>query len=358
MKKRYRLAALILVLAFLLCACTQSAPPPASEPAGSEPAESEPAGSSSVEPSLSEAAQKYPSEQVITWYAQAAGDMTDTIARILIPYLSEELGQSIVVENLGGAGGMNQMNPVMANPADGYSIASLAVAFLCMTPYSSDCTYDYTDFEMLYSVFSQPQTMVVRADAPYDTFEEWAEYVKANPGKFRFGVSGASTVHNLCLQGLKLESGLDYDVIYYSSGPETTAALLGGHIEGMVNGHSAVLPNVESGDFKIIAFTTEDKPENMQDIPSLADLGYESRGVAFQGICIKAGTDPDVVAKLKAAFDKVFANPEVIEQLKTANVWIEGTFMESAEFTEVVKSTYEWYGDVLNETGLMEQLYG
>lgn len=352
MKKKFRFAALLLALVFALCACSN----PAQDP--TEPTSDPPTGTPSSAPALSDAAEKYPSEQVITWYAQDAGNVTDTIARILIPYLSEELGQTVVVENLGGAGGMNQMNPVMAAPADGYSIASLAVAFLCMTPFSPDCSYDYTDFEMLYSVFSQPQCMVVRADAPYDTFEEWVEYVKENPGQFRFGVSGASTVHNLCLQGLKLESGLDYDVIYYTSAAETTAGLLGGHIEGLVNGYSDCTANIESGDFKLIVFTTEDKVPGLEDIPSLKELGYESRGVAFQGICIKAGTDPDVVAKLKAAFDAVFANPEVIEQLKTANVWYEGTFQESEEFTQTVKSTYEFYEDVLNETGLMEQLYG
>lgn len=358
MKKKLRLSALLLALVFTLCACT-SGPAATTEP----PAQNTPGSSDATEPptagdSISEAASKYPSEQVITWYAQDAGNITDTIARILIPYLSEELGQTIVVENLGGAGGMNELNPVMANPADGYSIASLAVAFLCMTPFSQDCTYDYTDFEMLYSVFSQPQTMVVRSDAPYNTFEEWKDYVTANPGQFRFGVSGASTVHNLCLQGLKIESGLDYDVIYYSSTAETVSGLLGGHIEGMVSGYNENLANVESGDFKIIAFTTEDKADGCEDIPSLKELGYDSRGVAFQGICIKGGTDPDVVAKLKAAFDAVFANPEVIDQLKAVNAWYEGTFKESAEFTETVKSAYEFYEQVLTETGLMEQLYG
>lgn len=305
-----------------------------------------------------DAASKYPSEQVITWYTQNAGNVADTIARILIPYLEKELGQTIVVENLGGAGGMNQMNPMLANDANGYSFASLGVAFLCLTPFSQDCTYDYTNFDMICNFFSQPQAVFVSADAPYNTFEEWADYVKNNPGEFTVGTPGASTVHNIAMQGLKLETGLDYDVIYYTTAEEAFAALMGGHINAYVSGFNEGLSGVESGDFKVLAFTTETKAEGYEDIPSFADLGYESRGVAFQGVVIEAGTDPEIAAKIKAAFEAVLTNPEAIEQLKTAKCWYEGTVQYSEQFTETVKSTYEWYEKVLTDTGLMEELYG
>ena len=306
----------------------------------------------------SEAAKRYPSEKVITWYVQDAGNVTDTIARIVAPALSKELGQNVVIENAGGAGGMNELMPVLAADADGYSIASLAVAFLCLTPFSKDCTYDYTDFEMLYNVFSQPQVLVVSADAPYNTFEEWVDYVGENPGKFRAGVPGASSVHNMCLQGLKLESGLDYNVINYNNAAETVAALLGKHIEGLVLGYSECMAGIDNGAFKILAFTTDTKYPEYEQIPTLEELGYASKGVAFQGICIKAGTDPEIAAKLKAAFDNVFADPEVIEALTNANAWVDGTFREGEEFKEMVKSAYEFYEKVLTETGLMEQIYG
>ena len=73
---------------------------------------------------------------------------------------------------------------------------------------------------------------------------------------------------------------------------------------------------------------------------------------------MKAGTDPEVTAKLKSAFEKVFNDPEVIEALTNANAWVDGTFQNGEEFTETVKSAYEFYEKVLTETGLMEQIYG
>lgn len=349
MKKNLRWTALFVACVMLFSACGAGATSSAST-SSAAPA-SAPAGES-------QAVAKYPSEQVITWYVQDAGNVTDTIARIVGPALGEELGQTVVIENAGGAGGMNELNPVLAADANGYSIASLAVAFLCLTPFSADCAYDYTNFEMLYNIFSQPQVLVVSADAPYNTFEEWKAYVEENPGTFRFGVPGASTVHNLCLQGLKLETELDYSVINYSTAAEVVAALMGGHIEGLVLGYSECMTGIENGDFKILAFTTQTKDGAYPDVPSLTELGYTSKGVAFQGVCMKAGTDPAITAKLKTAFDKVFADPEVIEQLKAADAWVDGTFQEGEEFTQTVKDTYEFYEDVLTQTGLMEQLYG
>lgn len=365
MKRISKLTALVLASAMLMAACSSSSPAPSagegdktSDNTSQSEASAQSEAAAPSQEASSGAADKYPSEKVISWYVQDAGNITDIIARIVGPALSKELGQTVIIENAGGAGGMNELNPVLAADADGYTLASLAVAFLCMTPFSSDCNYDYTDFQMLYNVFSQPQVMVVSANAPYDTFDEWKAYVAEHPGEFRFGVPGASTVHNMCLQGLKQESGLDYNVINYGTASEVVAALMGNHIEGLVLGYSECLSGIDSGDFKIIAFTTETKQEDYKDIPSLAELGYKSRGVAFQGICIKAGTDPEVVAKLTAAMDKVFADPEVIEALKGSNAWVEGTFQTGEQFTETVKSTYEFYEEVLTETGLMEQLYG
>jgi len=199
--------------------------------------------------------------------------------------------------------------------------------------------------------------MVVNADAPYNTFDEWKAYVEENPGTFRVGVPGASSVHNLCMMGLKVETGLDYNTISYPKAEEISAALMGGHIEGAVLGFSELKSGIDSGDFKLIVFTTDNKAEGYEEIASLAELGYEATGVSFQGICIKAGTDPDVVAKMKAAFDKVFADPEVIEQLKKANIWYEGTLEGSEAFTQRVINTYDYYEKVLTETGLMQELY-
>lgn len=345
-----KFAAIVLALAMLLAlsACGKQ------ETSSNSSNNDAPQGSDTV------ATTSYPSEKVITWYTQAAGSASDVIARIVGPKLGDILGQTIVYENLGGAGGMNMLMPVYNNDADGYSISSLTVAALCMTPYSQDCPFDYNDFSMLYCVQQQPQALVVSASAPYSTFEEFVEYINANPNTVRLGAPGASSIHYMALAGLQLESGLPFSVVSFDDAATLNAALLGGHIEGLALGYSEVSQYVESGDFKILCFTTnhEYKPAGCEDIPTLAELGYDAMGVAFQGICIKAGTDPEVYEILTDAFDQVFADPDIIAQLTEANIWIEGTFTGDEAFTKIVADGYEYVGKVLNETGLMEQLYG
>lgn len=359
MKKLFALL-LAAVMVFSLCACgseaaVQESAAPAEESAA--PAEE---SAAPAEATMSEAAQKYPSEKVITWYTQAAGSASDVIARIVGPKLGEILGQDVVYENLGGAGGMNMLNPVYNNPADGYSIASLTVPALCMTPFSPDCPFTYEDFSPLYCVQKQPQCLTVRADAPYDTIEEFIEYIEANPNTVRLGSPGASSVHYIALAGWQLETGLPFSVVAYDDAPTLNAALLGGHIEGLALGYSEIAQYVDSGDFKILCFTThyEQKPAGYEDLPTFGELGYESMGVAFQGICIKAGTDPDIYKKITDAFDQVFADPDIIAQLTEANIWIEGTFEGPEEFTQTIIDDCNYYKEVLTETGLMEELYG
>ncbi|MCI7742721.1 MAG: tripartite tricarboxylate transporter substrate binding protein [Clostridiales bacterium] len=347
---------LSLVMLLSLCACGSGAAQPA--PTAQEPAASDSAAA--PEAGISEAAQKYPSEKVITWYTQAAGSASDVIARIIGPKLGEILGQNVVYENLGGAGGMNMLMPVYNNPADGYSIASLTVPALCMTPFSPDCPYTYEDFSPLYCVQKQPQCLTVRADAPYTTIEEFIQYIQDHPDTVRLGSPGASSVHYMALAGWQLETGLPFSVVAYDDAPTLNAALLGGHIEGLALGYSEIAQYVNSGDFRILCFTThhEQKPAGYEDIPTFAELGYSAMGVAFQGICIKAGTDPDVYNILTDAFEQVFADPEIIAQLTEANIWIEGTFEGPEAFTQTIINDYNYYEKVLNETGLMQELYG
>ena len=351
--KRFMALALALCMTLALSACSSKTETPAA---------TTPAATTSTPAATSTPAKttNYPSEKVITWYTQAAGSASDVIARILGPHLEEILGQTIVYENLGGAGGMNMLMPVYNNPAEGYSIASLTVPALCMTPFSPDCPYTYEDFDALYCVQKQPQCFTVRADAPYDTFEEWVEYVKAHPDTVRMGSPGVSSVHYMALAGLQLETGLPFSVVAYDDAPSLNAALLGGHIEGLALGYSEMKQYVDSGDFKILCFTThhESKPAGYEDLPTFAELGYEAMGVAFQGICMKAGTDPEVRQIVIDAFDQVFADPEVIQELTNASIWIEGTFDGPEGFSQSIIDDYNYYEKVLTETGLMEELYG
>ena len=121
-------------------------------------------------------------------------------------------------------------------------------------------------------------------------------------------------------------------------------------------GFSEFCAHFYTGEFKIICYTTNFKNPDYPDYPTLEELGYEARGIPFQGLCIKAGADPDVVAKLNAAIDKILADESVIEQLKAADSWVEGTCYGGEEFAQTVKNAYDYYDELLVSTGLIDEL--
>lgn len=343
-----RISALVLTLTMLLgmCACS-------SQPAQQETPVTSGASDTSE---ISEAAQNFPSEP-ITIYMQGAGSGSDIAGRIVGKYLAEELGTTALYENLGGAGGLNELNPVYDGEADGLKIALVAPAFLCITPITtSACRYTYEDFESLGCLYENPCVIAVAKDAPYDTFEEWQAYVEENPGQFRFAVPGIATIHNLALAHLKLESELEYDCIVYDGAADMIAALLGGHVEGLALSYLEVSSYLESGDLKVIAFTTQGKEPGCEEIPTLKELGYEAMALSFQGLAIKTGTDPDIVAKLKTAVEAVLVNEDFIAEMKAANAWYEGTATDGAGLDEKFSAGYDYYLEVLTETGLLESV--
>lgn len=367
--KRFLSVLLAAAMIFCLCACgateantnekpaeSQTQPQTQSNEPANEPAAEPAEATGEQEPAISEAAKNYPSGP-ITWYAQGAGDASDMAARIIGEKLAEKLGATIVFENVPGAGGMNAANPVYDAEADGLHILGLTVPMLCLTPIiNSSCRYTYEDFDPLYCIFEQPQVMVVGANEPYDTFEEWYAYVEEHPGEFIFSTNSISSVFNLCLQHLKVETGLDFDTVAYDSGSEAIAAVLGGHVNGIALGLANLRQYIDSGDVKLICYTSEAKSVLYPDTPTLKELGYSAHSIPFQGIAIKAGTDPDVREILYTALDEVMNDPEVIQQLTDAGCWYEGTCYGSEQFTQAIKNHYDYYKDVLESTGLIDQL--
>ncbi len=301
----------------------------------------------------------YPNDSVITWYTMGVGSVSDTLARIIAPKLGENLGQTIIIENAGGAGGMNMTNPVFLAEADGYTICSATGASMLLSTHNSKCIYTIDDFIFLASLLSQPQCIAVAADAPFDTFEGFLDYIKANPGTVKIGCNGASTIPNIVTRALIYETGLDFATVQYDSEAEAIAAVLGGHILGTCLGVSTVKANLDAGTMKMIVYTTPDvKTPGYEDVPTLKSLGYYATGIrGAQGLAIKAGTPENRVKMISDALEKTLKDPEIIEQLKAANLWYEGGIMYYEEYNKVMRENYVYMNDVLTKTGLMTELY-
>lgn len=348
---------LVLAMLFALTACGNAEEEKTAETDPPTEEVSETTDETEKAASESEDTDPFPSEQVITWIiAAAAGNPADTAARIIAPKLEEILGQTIVIENRGGAGGINALGALLEAEPDGYTWSTTGFAHIVLTPHSSECPYEHDSFAAIGNMFVQPQIFAVAADAPYQTFEEFVNYAKENPGSFRYATSGASSIMNLTGIGISQEEGISLNSIVYDSDAEALIALLGGHVEGCIVPLSNAIASINEGTIKVLCYTTETKSDEV-DAENLQELGLEMEAVTFNGVLTSKNIPENRLQMLRDAFQEAMSDPQVIEQLSAADLYYGDDAWIGDDFQAVINDSYTEFTDLLNETGLMEQLY-
>lgn len=300
----------------------------------------------------------FPNKPIKWIIAAAAGNPADIVARILAPEIQKYLpnNQPIVINNKPGAAGIVALGELLNSEPDGYTWCSSGFANVVLTPHNKDCPYDHDSFQPIVNVFVQPQIFVVAADAPYNTFNEWRDWVKANPGKFRYGVSGAGTIPHISGLSVSSELGLSTSPIIYKSEPEAMTALLGGHIEGGFFTFSGSITNIKSGKFKALAFTTLEKSAELPQLPNLKELGLTFKAVTFNGVFTSKAIPSNRLELIVTAFKKALSDPETIAKLEAANISPNAVWGPD-EFMTVINESFVDYTKLLNDLGLMKQLY-
>lgn len=299
----------------------------------------------------------FPNEKIITWVVAApAGNPADMAARILAPKLEELLGQTIVVENKGGAGGINALGYLQNAKPDGYTWSTAGFGHICLTPHSTDCPYEHDSFQPIANMFVQPHVFVVGNDEPYDTFEDWVEYVKANPGTFKIAVNGATSIMNLTAIGIKQELGIEISTVIYDSNPEALVAVMGGHINATIMPLSNALSAIQENNVKVLAYTTQTKSEEL-DARNLQELGLKTEAAVFNGVLTSKDIPANRLEILKTAFQTALIDPEVIEQMENATLYYEGGNWDAEKFEQVIRDSYADFKKILEDSGLMEDLY-
>ena len=239
MKKILALA-LAAAMSLTLVACGGSKTPAASGSASS-------GGSSSAE------TVDFPgNKQVSLIVPYSAGGASDTVARIYASELEQSLGTSIVVSNVTGASGAIGLEQVRNSNPDGYTIASMLKA-LGFTDLSTD------DFRFIGRAMTIPAAVTVRADAPWDTFEDFVNYAKEHPGEIQVGNSGTGSIWHIAAASIEKECGVQFTHVPFDGAAPAVAALLGGNIQAVTVSPSEVKNNVDSGDFKVLCVLGESR---------------------------------------------------------------------------------------------------
>ena len=262
-------------------------------------------------------AQDFPNRPIRMVVIYATGSTSDLHARVVAQILTDKIGQPVVVENSGGAGGVIAMRTVARSQPPGYSLLFTTNALVGNLYAFRDPQYKLEDFTLVGTTGQSPYAIMVNANVPGKTIQEFIAYVKANPGKLNFGSSGPSAGPNILAERLKAAAGLDMVMVPFKGGEPATQALMAGDIHVYFSTVGAVRNRIRGGQIKTLAVTSDQRADIFPDLPTFREAGYPTVTLGvWNGIFTPVATPAPYVQKLRDGFAKVNASPEMKKQLE------------------------------------------
>jgi tripartite-type tricarboxylate transporter receptor subunit TctC len=305
----------------------------------------------------------FPSKPVKIVSPFPPGGTSDVMARLVAEPLGKELGQQVIVENIGGAGGTVGTLRAVKMPADGYTIIQTGVGQSAVAHgLNPGLGYDSNkDFIHLAQVHSGPNVLVVNASTPWKTFKELVDYVRANPGKLNYGFTHAASGH-MAMELFKLEGskcapkdkdckGLFMVGIPYRGGGPMMQDLLGGQIPLMFINQDTAFPHVKAGKLRALAVTSLQRNPLFPDVPTIHESGIPNfQALSWSGMSVAKGTPQPIVDKLEAALRKVMTSPEIKQKLETLGFVVPAP--GGASYAKFVASEIDLWTRVIKTAGI------
>jgi tripartite-type tricarboxylate transporter receptor subunit TctC len=313
------------------------------------------AGCSNSKASTDEkSAASFPERDIEIIVPYAPGGTTDTASRALSSVISEYLPNdyNVNVVNKEGGAGVIGTTEVFNAKADGYKIGMTTVGPMTIKPHTDNTAYSPETVKPIMQVVATPNVLVVKKDAPWQTYEEWLEYVKANPGKFTYSTTGAGLTQHITMEAFSAETGAELKHVPYEGGAPALAALLGGHVQGAVIQTVEAMPQIESGEIRALVNTGSFKSEGLEDVPLLTEKGVDVASDVWTGLIAPPDTPEDVVKVLHDSFKKALEDQKVIDTF--AKLGVEPSYASPEEFAEIMKRDYDLNEEVLKAAGIIK----
>ena len=262
-------------------------------------------------------AQQFPSKPIKIIVPFPAGGTVDFLARVVSSKRSDALGQSVLVENIAGAGGNIAAETVAKAAPDGYTLLMGSEVVAINTSLYSKLSYDpVKDLAPITLVGTVPNILIVNPSLPANSVKELITLATKTPGKISFASTGQGTSSHLSSELFKLMANVDLLHIPYKGGPPAVADLIGGQVNMMFINMPTGLAHVKSGKARILAVSSARRVAQLPDVPTVDQAGLKGfETAAWSGLYAPAGTPPEIIARLNAEVVKILKTPSVKEQL-------------------------------------------
>ncbi len=300
-------------------------------------------------------AKVYPEKPIRLIVPFPPGGPTDIVARLVAAEMSNGLKQSVIVENIPGAGGnIGTHNAVQAKP-DGYTLLMGTLQNIGINPHLFKLGYDpLVDLVAVSPVVMNPNVMLANATLPFDDLQGFIRYAKANPGKVAYASSGNGSSTHLSGELLNRMAGLSLLHVPYKGSAPALVDLMGGQVQISFDNVVSAYPYLSGGKLKAIAVTTPKRVPSLPNVPTMEEsglVGFETAG--WSGIFAPAHTPDAIVQQLNAEIQRVLSLPQISEKLVSSGSYPEtGTAAEYADFVKA--ETIRW-GKVVKDAKIVVQ---
>lgn len=264
---------------------------------------------------------EYPNKPIELVVPYAAGGGTDVLARAFAEATRKYISQPITVLNKPGASGAIGWQDVVNSKPDGYKLAVLTVE-LTTIPHMGLAKFTYEDFAPLARLNADPAAITVKADAPWNTIEEFLAAAKKANGGMKLGNSGNGSIWHLAAAALEEKTGVKFNQAPFNGAAPAVLALMGGHIDVVSVSPAEVTTYVQSGKLKTLAVMADQRVKGFENVPTLKERGIDLSIGTWRGLAAPKGTPPEIIAKLKDLAAKAMNEPVMKDAMDKQNMGI------------------------------------
>jgi tripartite-type tricarboxylate transporter receptor subunit TctC len=292
--------------------------------------------------SAAAAAQSYPARPLRMVIPFPPGGSNDVIGRAIAAQLGERLGQGVVVDNRGGAGGVIGIDAAAKAPADGYTLLLVSVALpmtVALGRLPADTMNSFVPVSML---GSGPSVLAVPASLPARSVKELIELARHKPGALNAGSAGIGSFQHFATELFRLQAGVDFVIVQYKGGGPALTDTLAGHVHMNLGSLIQILPHIRSGKLRALGVGGARRNPALPDVPTIAEAGlpgYEANN--WWGILAPAGTAPAIVERLRAEIAAILESPETRRRFEVEGA--ETARLTPAQFSDFIGAeTAKW----------------